>query len=289
MDNKKSFLTIGIMAHNEEKNIGLLLDELLRQTQDIDIPFIITVVASGCTDTTEAIVRSYEKQDNRVKLITEQQRKGKARAINIFLSQSNADFLIISSADIIPSDNALREFVKAFSDSTIGMVGGRPVPRFSSGIAGLLNNMLWELHHEIALGRPKLGEFIAIRNIVNNIPEKTAADEASIEALVTQRGFRIKYLPQVVIHNYGPKNLTSFIKKRIRIFIGHLYVKQQMSYRVATYNIIPLIFLVIKKIRLERKKTFIILLLLCIEMYARIIAFFNFFIRRKTYSIWERL
>ena len=288
MDDKKPYISIGIMAHNEEKNISLLLGKLIKQAEDTTFPFTITVVASGCTDKTDHVVRNYEIKDHRVKLIIEQQRMGKAEAINYFLRQSKGDFLVISSADIIPSDNSLREFINALSDPTVGMVGGRPVPRFSFGIVGLLNNLLWELHHERALCQPKLCEFIAFRNIVNKIPEETAADEASIEALVTQKGFKIKYLPEVIIYNYGPKNLVSFIKQRLRIFVGHLYVKQTMSYKVSTYNIIPLILTVIKYIKKEKKQTLFIIMLICLEIYARSIALFEYYTRNKLYSIWQR-
>jgi len=288
VNNFLPFLNIGIMAHNEEKNISLLLDELLRQAENTNFPFNITVVASGCTDRTVDIVKSYENKDNRIKLLTEKQRRGKAQAINLFLNQAKGDFLIISSADIIPTNNTLAKFLSVFSDPVIGMVGGRPVPKSSNGITGLINRFLWELHHEVSLRQTKLGEFIAIRNIVDKIPEKTAVDEATLEAFITQKGFKLKYLPDVIIYNYRPKNLISFIKKRIRIFVGHLYVKETMSYRVSTFNLIPLILTVIKKVKKEKKNSFYILILVFLEAFARTIAFFEYYVRRKTYHIWSR-
>jgi cellulose synthase/poly-beta-1,6-N-acetylglucosamine synthase-like glycosyltransferase len=282
------FFNIGVMAYNEEKNIGFLLDKFIKQAEKIKCPFNITVVMSGCTDRTEDIVRTYENTDNRINLLIEKQRKGKASAINLFLKEAKGNLLIISSADIIPSDEALEKLTHAFSDSLIGMVGGRPIPKSSIGVMGLLNRLLWELHHEVALCQPKLGELIAIRNIINKVPEETAADEAAMEAIVTKKGFKIKYIPNVIIYNYGPKDLISFIKKRIRIFIGHLYVEQTMSYRVSTFSIIPLILAVIKKIKKEKKNVLYILILVCLEAYARAIAFFEYYIRRKTYHIWSR-
>lgn len=282
------FLSIGIIAHNEEKNIGILLDEFIKQAENIRFPFNITVVTSGCNDRTEDIVRSYEKKDNRIKLLIEKQRKGKAVAINHFLIQAKGDLLIISSADIIPSNEALEKLFSAFSDPLIGMVGGRPVPKSSIGITGLLNRLLWELHHEVALRQPKLGELIAIRNIIDKIPEDTAADEAAIEALITRKGFKIKYLPEVIIYNCGPKDLVSFIKKRIRIFVGHIYVRKTMSYQVSTYSVIPLISAVIKKMKKEKKYIFYIIMLVCLEAYARTVAFFEYYLRKKTYHIWSR-
>jgi len=289
MNDRKPFLSIGIMAHNEKKNIGILLEQFLIQAENVKFPFEITVVASGCTDRTEEIARTYENKDRRVQLLIEKQRKGKASAINLFLNQAKGDLLIISSADIIPAHNTLGEFLKAFSDPKIGMVGGRPVPKPRIGIVSSLNKLLWELHHEVALCRPKLGELIAIRNIIDKIPEEAAAaDEAVLEAAIIQKGFKMKYLPDVIIYNYAPENLISLIKKRIRIFVGHLYVKKTMSYQVSTYDIIPLAAVVIKKLIKDKRHCLYILMLVCLEAYSRIIAFFEYYIRKRTYHIWKR-
>lgn len=285
---KKPFLSIGIMAHNEEKNIGFLIDEFLKQSAGIELTLNITVIGDGCTDKTEDVVRGYENKNNSVKLLIQKERKGKASAINLFLSQKNGDLLIISSADIILAENTLKRLLHAFSDFAIGMVGGRPIPKFSIGMTGLFNRLLWDLHHEVALFQPKLGELIAIRNIIDRIPEETAADEAAIEALIMQKGFKIKYLPNVIIYNYCPKSLISFIKKRTRIFIGHLYVKNKMNYKVSTYNIVPLVTAVIKKIKKEKEKSIFIIMLICLEIYARTIALYEYYVRNKLYFIWEK-
>ena len=54
-------LSIGIMAYNEEANIGRLLQSLLNQILTHGYLSEIIVVASGCTDRTEDIVRHYMK------------------------------------------------------------------------------------------------------------------------------------------------------------------------------------------------------------------------------------
>jgi len=57
-------VSIGIMAYNEEANIGRLLARLLEQrTQKVKIEKIL-VVASGCTDRTEDIVRHWSQKNS---------------------------------------------------------------------------------------------------------------------------------------------------------------------------------------------------------------------------------
>jgi glycosyltransferase involved in cell wall biosynthesis len=52
-------LTIGISAHNEEKNISSLLESIFAQKQRNYVLENIYVVCDGCTDNTESVVRNY--------------------------------------------------------------------------------------------------------------------------------------------------------------------------------------------------------------------------------------
>jgi len=69
-------VSIGICAYNEEKNIGRLLDRLLKEKKLYTLKEII-VVASGCTDGTEGIVKQYTSKCEKINLIVERGRKGK--------------------------------------------------------------------------------------------------------------------------------------------------------------------------------------------------------------------
>jgi len=71
---KEITIGIGIAAHNEEANIGKLLQNLLTQPlEDSVLLEEIIVVASGCTDRTEEIVEEFAMKDKRVMLITEEE------------------------------------------------------------------------------------------------------------------------------------------------------------------------------------------------------------------------
>ena len=77
--------SIGIMAYNEEANIGQLLKALVTQRMSAATLSEIVVVASGCTDGTQAIVKAWCRRDSRVRLLVQAGREGKASAINYFL------------------------------------------------------------------------------------------------------------------------------------------------------------------------------------------------------------
>jgi poly-beta-1,6-N-acetyl-D-glucosamine synthase len=93
---------IGVMAYNEEANIGCLLDALLAQeTKTVSIDRIV-VVASGCTDRTVEIAEGFVKKDRRVVLLLQAKREGKASAVNLMLKQVNAEVVVLISADTLP-------------------------------------------------------------------------------------------------------------------------------------------------------------------------------------------
>ena len=74
--------SMGIMAYNEEANIGRLLEAVTTQKfKEVALTEIV-VVASGCTDNTEAVVLEWAKRDARIRLISQEKRMGKASAIN---------------------------------------------------------------------------------------------------------------------------------------------------------------------------------------------------------------
>ncbi|MCK4915237.1 MAG: glycosyltransferase family 2 protein, partial [Candidatus Eisenbacteria sp.] len=83
--------SVGVMAYNEEQNIGKLLAALTGQSvQNVEIRQII-VVSSGSTDRTDDIVREWVAKDERISLIRQESREGKASAINLFLDAAEAD------------------------------------------------------------------------------------------------------------------------------------------------------------------------------------------------------
>jgi glycosyltransferase involved in cell wall biosynthesis len=75
-------LPIAIMAHNEEKVIQKAVESILDQKTPTGYAVRVVVIANGCSDRTEEIVKGLEKQNpNRVVLISMTE-KGKTRAIN---------------------------------------------------------------------------------------------------------------------------------------------------------------------------------------------------------------
>lgn len=99
---KKYSLTIGIPAFNEEANIAYLLRDLLKQKAENFVLKNIILISDGSNDNTVKIAKSVD--DNRIKVIASNKRKGKAFRLNQFNKISNTDVLVIFDADTLIKD-----------------------------------------------------------------------------------------------------------------------------------------------------------------------------------------
>jgi biofilm PGA synthesis N-glycosyltransferase PgaC len=282
--------SIGIMAYNEEANIERTLQSVLEQQgPSIRIEEVI-VVASGCTDRTIPIVSAMAQKEPRVRLCVQEKREGKASAINLFLKEARSPVVVLLGADVIPEDSAIENLCAPFKDPLIGMVGGRPVPvNDVSTFMGHTVHLLWRLHDRVARVHPKLGEVIAFRNVISGIPVDSAVDEISIQALITQLGYKLIYRPDCVIYNKGPVTVRDFLKQRRRIFAGHLKVLRQQNYEASTMKVTPIArqLIACRHFALSTpRQTMWTLGAIILEGYARLQGYYDFW-RKREHNIWQ--
>ena len=228
-------VSVGVFAHNEEKNVEGLLKSILRQRTKVAWIKEILVISSGSHDKTNRMVRELRTKDGRIRLLEEHTRRGKSAAINKFLRVAKEELVVTISADLRLAPTAIEEIVLPFLNEDVGMAGARPKPVNVRGNSiGKEIALLWELHHQISLIKPKCGEMVAFRNIVKKIPREALADEATLEVLLTLLGYGVVYAPRSVVYNRGPLSVTDYIRQRRKIFVGHQWVAKRFNYRVVT-------------------------------------------------------
>ena len=230
---------VGLMAYNEEANVAAALRSVLAQAGPHVRLHSVTVVASGCTDATVPRAREAAGRDPRVRVLEQSRREGKATAITAFLDTvRDADLVALVGADTRLAEGALEALLAPFDDPGVGMTGGRPVPvNARTTLLGRVVHVLWELHHEIALRDPKLGELVAFRRVFDAVPADTAVDEAAIEAMIRRRGLRLAYAPGAVVQMKGPTTVSDFLAQRRRIHAGHVRLKRASGHTVSTMGL----------------------------------------------------
>ena len=280
--------SVGLTAYNEEANIGHLLAALTDQhLHEVEIAEII-VVASACTDRTVAIVSDYMAQDERVKLIEQEQREGKTSAINVFLAAAQCDICVIESADTIPHEYAVEHMVRMFRDPTVGMVGAQKVAvNTPDHIVGLLSHLRLRMEHELCLEIPRLGEMIAFRKLFDRIPPDVAMDEAFVEALVIKNGLAVKYAPDAIVYNTGPTTIGDWVRQRRRNHAGHLYLKHKYGYAVSSIDNSRVTRIAFRELWGIVRLAWVLCLLAVLEAWSRMLGWYDYAIKRDRHVVWN--
>jgi biofilm PGA synthesis N-glycosyltransferase PgaC len=280
--------SLGITAHNDEANIGQLLDAIHRQRLHQVVIVEIIVVASGCTDRTEDIVRGYAATDPRVQLETQEKREGKASAINVFLARAREPICVLESADTLPHEDAIENMVRMFADPGVGMTGAHKVAvNTPEHIIGYLSHLRLQMEHQLCLEIPRLGELIAFRKVFDRIPPDVAMDEAFVEALVIRRGLQVRYAPDAVVFNMGPETVSDFIKQRRRNYAGHLHLKKKYGYRVSSLESGRVLRLAWGELVGALRLIWLLFALASIEAISRVLGWWDYRVRKQKHVVWD--
>src|SRR3972149_6364636 len=226
-------VTVGICAYNEGMNIGKLLNNILNQ-QELPPNSEVLIVCSGCTDNTVPIVQEYSKQDPRVHVHVEAERKGKASAINHILSNAKCDIILFISADTLPNIGCFPKLLSKLRIPKTGIVCGNPVPiNSSNSLVGKIVRLLWGFHDHVfkqlndaGLARHATEIFCIRRGIVDKIPTETVNDDAYIALTAKKKGWLIKYETESRVSICGPQTFADYYKQRRRVLFGHYQVKK---------------------------------------------------------------
>ncbi len=280
--------SVGITAYNEEANIGRLLQAMLDQRlYEVEITEII-VVASGCTDRTEEIVREYMERDPRIRLYVQERREGKTSAVNVFLKHAREEICVLESGDTLPREDTIEKMVRMFRDPAVGMTGAQKVAvNTPDHIVGVLSHLRLKMEHQLCLEIPRLGELIAFRKVFDQLPPDVAMDEAFVEALIIRRGMQVRYAPEAVVYNMGPETVGDFVKQRRRNYAGHLYLKNKYGYRVSSLQNGRVIRIALEEIWGAVRLVLTLGILAVLEAYSRALGAWDYYVKKKTHVVWD--
>lgn len=282
---------VGVMAHNEGANIENALQALLSQQGPRVEGCDILVVASGCTDDTVERARSVAKDEPRIRILEQVRREGKAAAVTEFVRrESDSDVLVLTGGDTRLEPGALDALLAPFDDPQVGMCGGRPVPvNRTDHLMGRIVHLLWNLHHEIALQQPKLGELVAFRPVFPALPPETAVDEAYIENLVQAAGLRIVYAPGARVRMKGPVSVADYLAQRRRIHAGHRSLRRSTGHEVSTFSVRRILATAWRTRRSGERWLSTLVSAAALEAAARLLGWWDDRFAGKDHRAWQRI
>lgn len=194
------------------------------------------MIASDCPETTMVKVRLLAKYDQRVLLIEESERHGKADAVNkIILNSQNSGYILFINADALPTRGSAEKLLETAERSeSIGVVSGTAlVDPAGSSTTSLVEELMWSIHNECSrelnhlnISNHSSDEMMVIRSsaIPGLLPEGVVNDGAYLGGMAKSLGYSIKFCGQASVKIDAPKRVPDLIRQRQRIIFGHFQI-----------------------------------------------------------------
>lgn len=228
--NYEPFISIIVPAYNEAKVIEKRIINLL----DLDYPkekYEVVVVESGSTDDTHQIVKNIIKNSRNssptLKLIKEEERRGKASAINLGMSHANGSILLVTDANAIFDRNVLKEIAPHFKNPKIGAVGGRYVVANQDSELASSESFYWDLEYVMRRGESALdsactfhGEINAWRKNLVEADTRMVTEDLDMAIQFRRKGYKIEYEPKAIVYEPSATTSREQIVQRKRTALG---------------------------------------------------------------------
>lgn len=222
----KPTITIGIPAYNEEENIGQLIKSILDQNQKKYSLKEIIIVSDKSSDSTDKIIHSID--DERVKLVVNNERSGVALTQNTILNKFLGDILVIVNADIAIKDkNFLEKMILPIREG-VDLVSPRVKPLKPNNLIGrvLYQNFrykmsVFEKWHNVdnlylCCGRARSFS----KKFANKLRFPKIINEDVYSYLVCkQKGLRFEYQPNTTVYFQLPETATDHKNQNSRFWL----------------------------------------------------------------------
>ena len=115
-------VAILMAAHNEEKVLEKKLESILQSSYPQNK--IQVFIGSDCsTDATNEILQKYAEKFSNIHFFAFENRQGKPAILNQLVKKTNAEFLILTDANVFFDTHLISNLVRNFEDKKIGLVG----------------------------------------------------------------------------------------------------------------------------------------------------------------------
>ena len=240
------FVSIIVPTYNEDK----VIEKRMKNLVELEYPkdkYEIIVVDSGSTDSTteivEKLIEKHGPSEQNLRLIKEEERKGKASAINLGKKHAEGDIVLITDANSIFEKNVLNEIMPHFKDQEVGAVSGRYFISNPDKTLPCSEAFYWEIEHITLLGESFLdsistviGTISAWRKKLMNFRPKTISEDLDMTIQVRRKGYKIRYEPEAMVYEPSATAPEDQIKQRKRTSLGTM----QNMFKHINYFLLPL-------------------------------------------------
>ena len=224
-DNYQPTATVIVATYNEANVIVNKLQNL----EEVDYPkgkLEVIIVDSASTDRTASIAKTYITKNElsfNTLILEENQRGGKATALNYALQHASGDIIATSDADCLWTPDSFRNAIRYLSDPSVAAVCGQEVPINSNEtLATRTESQHRQLFNYIRIGESKINSTIVFegalalykRELLQRFDE--SCDDSGSALNLVQKGYRTIMIPDAFFLNPFPSAWNLKIAKKTR-------------------------------------------------------------------------
>ncbi len=236
----KPTVCVLIPAHNEEKVIRRTVEAMLKFDYPTDKVEIL-VINDGLSDKTGEIVEELTRLDRRVRCYNVPKGeggRGKSRALNLGMKQTDAEIIAVYDADNQPLPDALKYLVaELLLHPDLGAVLGnfRTINKDRTWLTRFISIETLSFQSILQAGRWKMFKvstlpgtnFVIWKHLLDDLngwDEDAITEDSELSIRVYMKGYKIKYVPFAVTLEQEPETISVWAKQRTRWVRGNNYV-----------------------------------------------------------------
>ncbi len=296
--------TVGICATGPSKNVVRLVNSVLGESRATPLPLErVIVVASECPGPVNSGLMAIASADNRVLVLLEDVRRGKAEAVNRILSGALGRFVVMVNADALPEPGAISRLLSTISsEDGIGAVSAMPIVDEGEGVTSMLVDMIWRTHTESSrllnhmnISNHASEELVVFRaSAIGMLPADLVNDGAYLASAVRRRGRSVRFSEAAKVRIETPIRVSDLIAQRRRILFGHAQVWRKAGAPPKTIESLLLLSpsigfrLFVQIVSRSPRYLFILPLAFVTEVSAALLSIWDSLGSTKKHIVWRR-
>lgn len=220
-------VSIIVPTHNESEVMDYKLRNLAKLEYPKDLMQIVFVDSQSTDSTVDLIRRFAEKYSNmNIKILTENERKGKSSALNLALESCDGDVVVVSDADCFWPPNILSKALPYLADSMVGAISGpKKLLNLKDSWVTKSEDEYLKLMNLMKLGESKKastiffeGGFSAYKkDVLDDFdPYDTGSDDCGTVIRVLEKNLRAIMIPEAEFFTTFPETLEGKLRMKIR-------------------------------------------------------------------------
>lgn len=228
--NYQTKVSVLVPGFNEEKVIVKTVKSILRSHYP---SFNVIVIDDGSTDNTYSVLCEHFADHPRVRLLTKTN-GGKSEALNMGITQTDAEIIVTLDADTVLNPKALWKLVRHFSRPQVGAVAG------NAKVGNRINVMTYWQALEYITSQNLERRAFGLLNCICVVPgaigawrrevliqaggfvSDTLAEDTDLTLTTLEMGYQVDYEEAAIAWTEAPDTVSGFLKQRFRWMFGTL-------------------------------------------------------------------